>query len=702
MLNDSIEYLKGVGPSRADLLKTELGIFTFGQLLQHYPFRYVDKTRFHQIKDIVDDSQYVQLKGILRRIDSIGEGRKRRLVATFRDSTGAIELVWFKGLNWVQNMTIGVEYIVYGKPNVFNNKKSIVHPEMDEVNPKNTTQASTLDPVYSTTEKMTARKLDTKGMKRIMKALFLKIHPRRQLIPENLPPYLIAELGLIGRYEALLGIHFPKNKQQLDAAKRRIKFEEFFYMQLRMLQTKFKNKTGVRGFLFARIGDCFNSFYNNNLKFELTGAQKRVLKEIRADMATAQQMNRLLQGDVGSGKTVVAFMSILMALDNGFQAALMAPTEILAQQHYTGLIEMAAGLDIRIDILTGTVKGKRRRELLEDLEAGKIDLLLGTHALIEPTVKFQNLGLVVVDEQHRFGVVQRAKMWRKNAKHPPHILVMTATPIPRTLAMTAYGDLDVSVIDEMPPGRKPINTYHKYESQRLWTFGRMEEEIAKGHQVYIVYPLIEESEYEGLAEVKDLMEGYASIERRFPKPQYQISVVHGRQKPADKEAEMQRFVRGETQIMMATTVIEVGVNVPNASIMVIENAERFGLAQLHQLRGRVGRGGGDAYCILMTGFKLSADGRFRMQTMCETTDGFKISEADLKLRGPGNIEGTQQSGILNFKLADIVQDGEVLREARNFALRILEEDPSLDQLKNQTLKRHLQQTKKTHGFGRIS
>lgn len=702
MLNDSISYLKGVGPARADLLKTELGIFTYRQLIQHYPFRYVDKTRFHQIKDIVDDSEYVQLKGVLRRLDTFGEGRKKRLVGRFRDSTGVIELVWFKGINWVQNMAVGMEYIVYGKPTIFNDRINIVHPEMDVVSPANTTNAVTFDPVYSTTEKMVARKLDAKGMKRIIQALFKKIHPQRQLIPETLPPYILEEQDLIGRYTSLLGIHFPQNKAQLEAAKKRIKFEEFFFMQLRMLQTKYKNQTGVRSFIFNRIGDYFNGFYSNNLKFDLTGAQKRVLKEIRADMATGHQMNRLLQGDVGSGKTVVAFMSILIALDNGFQGALLAPTEILAQQHYVGLQEMAEGLDMNIAILTGTVKGKRRRELLADLAAGEIDLLVGTHALIEPTVIFKNLGLVVVDEQHRFGVVQRAKMWRKNDIHPPHILVMTATPIPRTLAMSAYGDLDVSVIDEMPPGRKPINTFHKYESQRLWVFGRMEEEIAKGHQVYVVYPLIEESEYEGLADVKDLMEGYASMERRFPKPQFQISVVHGRQKPADKEAEMQRFVRGETQIMMATTVIEVGVNVPNASIMVIENAERFGLAQLHQLRGRVGRGGGDAYCILMTGFKLSSDGRFRMQTMCDTTDGFKISEADLKLRGPGNIEGTQQSGILNFKLADIVQDVELLQAARNQAMLTLQEDPMLQQLKNQTLARQIKQTKQTHGFGRIS
>jgi len=700
MLNNSIEFLKGVGTKRADILRKELGIFTYIQLLQHYPFRYVDKTRFHQIKDVVDDSEYVQIKGVLRRFDTIGDGRKKRLVGVFRDATGVMELVWFRGINWIRKMQVGVEYIVYGKPSFFKGRKSIVHPEMEPVSQKSNKQPSTLDPVYPTTEKLVARRLDTKALKRITQALFKKLHPQRHLIPESMPAYLIEKLGLAGRYEAFLNVHYPRNKQQLEAAQKRIKFEEFFYMQLRMLQTKYKTKKGVRGFVFPRIGDYFNGFYHNNLKFELTGAQKRVLKEIRYDIGHGLQMNRLLQGDVGSGKTVVAFMSILIALDNDFQAALMAPTEILAQQHFQSLQEMAEGLDINIQILTGTVKGKRRKKVLEELEAGDIDLLVGTHALIEPTVKFRNLGLVIVDEQHRFGVIQRAKMWKKNT-HPPHILVMTATPIPRTLAMTVYGDLDVSVIDEMPPGRMPVTTFHKYESQRLWAFGRIREQIEKGHQVYIVYPLIEESEYEGLSEVKDLMEGYEAVRREFPAPKYQISIVHGKQKPADKEYEMQRFAKGETQILMATTVIEVGVNVPNATLMVIENAERFGLAQLHQLRGRVGRGGGESFCVLMTSFKLSADGRFRMKTMCETTDGFKISEADLKLRGPGNIEGTQQSGILNFKLADIVQDGDILQSARTIAQQILEEDPTLALQKNQILRRQLQRSQKTHGFGRI-
>lgn len=702
MLNTSIEFIKGVGAAKADTLRKELGIFTYGQLLQHYPFRYVDKTQFHKISDVVDDRDYVQIKGILRRLDVVGEGPKRRITAVFRDDTGAIELLWFKGLSWVQNLQVGAEFIVYGKPSIYNKQVSIVHPDITALADIKEGNAATLEPVYNTTDKLRNKRLDTKGLMLVMKNLFIKIHPQRHLIPESLPIYLLEQLKFPSRYATWIGIHFPRNKAQAAISKERIKFEEFFFMQLRLLHNRHQKKTGERGFHFPKIGDYFNNFYNNNLKFGLTNAQKRVIKEIRSDFITGQQMNRLLQGDVGSGKTVVGFMCMLISLDNGLQATLMAPTEILAQQHYQSLCEMAEGLNLNIGLLTGSIKGKTRKILLQQLEAGEIDILIGTHALIEAPVIFKKLGLVIVDEQHRFGVVQRSKMWHKNDAIAPHILVMTATPIPRTLAMTVYGDLDVSVIDEMPPGRKPIQTFHKYESQRLWVFGQITREIEKGHQVYIVYPLIEESEYEGLSEVADLMEGYATLEREFPKPKYQISVVHGRQKAADKEAEMKRFAKGETQILMATTVIEVGVNVPNASMMVIENAERFGLAQLHQLRGRVGRGGGDAYCVLMTGFKLSSDGRFRMQTMVETTDGFKISEADLKLRGPGNIEGTQQSGTLNFKLADIVQDGDILRQARSIAQGILVEDPQLKLEKNSTLLRELEQSKKTHGFGKIS
>ncbi|MCH2044181.1 MAG: ATP-dependent DNA helicase RecG [Saprospiraceae bacterium] len=704
LLDTSIDYLKGVGPSRADLLKRELGIFTYRQLLQHYPFRYVDKTKFHRINSIGKSEDPVQIRGILRKMTLQGDGRKRRLVGTFRDNTGVLELVWFKGIKWIQDsLKVGAEYVIYGTPNVFNGKINIVHPEIELMNPNKEKKPSTLEPIYHTTDKLRAKRLDAKGISKLMQELLKIIHSKRQQLHETLPLLLINSLKFPTRWEAMLWVHFPINQAQQKAARNRLKFEELFFMQLRILRAKGQRKLGIRGFIFEKIGTYFNTFYKNNLKFDLTGAQKRVLREIRQDMRSNLQMNRLLQGDVGSGKTVVGFMSILMALDNDFQAAMIAPTEILAQQHFESLQEMAAGLDIRIEILTGSTKTKARRTLLEDLAEGKIQILLGTHALLEDKVIFKNLGLAIVDEQHRFGVAQRAKMWRKNKNGVPHILVMTATPIPRTLAMTVYGDLDVSVIDEMPPGRKPIQTFHKYENtHRLWVFGQMKREIAKGHQVYVVYPLIEDTGKETMADIKNLDEGHQVLSREFPMPQYQISVVHGRQKPEDKEFEMQRFIKGETQIMIATTVIEVGVNVPNATMMIIENAERFGLAQLHQLRGRVGRGGGDAYCILITGYKLSSDGKFRMKTMTETTDGFKISEADLKLRGPGNIEGTQQSGILSFKIADLVKDGAILREARKLAAKILEDDPNLEHEDNRPILFQLNQSQTKKGFGRIS
>lgn len=702
MLDTSIEYLKGVGPVKADMLKKELGIFTYNQLLHYYPFRYIDRTKFHKINEITGEEDYVQIRGTLRRIDSQGEGAKRRLVGVFRDETGVMELVWFKGLHWIQNLQIGVEYLIFGKPTVFNGKANIVHPEIDLISNASTEVAATLEPVYSITEKLNAKKIRSREIGKMLKILVSKIEENADNIEENLPENLIEKLRLPTRFDTLRYIHFPENQEQLKAARNRIKFEELFFLQLKLLQSKAIRQNSIRGLIFGTIGDYFNHFYSNNLKFDLTGAQKRVLKEIRKDVGSGIQMNRLLQGDVGSGKTVVAFMTMLMAMDNDFQAALMAPTEILAQQHFASLTEMAEGMDIRIELLTGSVKGVKRREVLQSLDDGTIHIAIGTHALIEDTVSFKNIGIVIIDEQHRFGVVQRAKMWRKNDTVPPHILVMTATPIPRTLAMTVYGDLDVSVIDEMPPGRLPINTYHKYESQRLWVFGRMKEEIAKGHQVYVVYPLIEESESDVMADIKDLMQGYDTLSREFPKPDYQISVVHGRQKAEDKEFEMQRFAKGETQIMIATTVIEVGVNVPNATIMIIENAERFGLAQLHQLRGRVGRGGGEAYCILMTGFKLSQEGRFRMQVMCETTDGFKISEADLKLRGPGSIDGTQQSGIINLQMADIVKDAKILQTARYLAQEIVEEDAGLEKPENLPLKKYLLENRKKHTFSRIS
>jgi ATP-dependent DNA helicase RecG len=558
------------------------------------------------------------------------------------------------------------------------------------------------EPVYSTTEKLNAKKIKSKDIGRIIKSLLLKIEENTNSIQENLSSNIREQFKFLSRKESFEFIHFPQNQEQLKIARNRLKFEELFFLQLRLLRTKKLRKTANKGYVFSKIGDNFNNFYQNNLKFPLTEAQKRVIKEIRKDLGSGEQMNRLLQGDVGSGKTVVAFMTMLIALDNGFQASLMAPTEILAQQHFKSISEMTNGLDIKVELLTGTVKGSKRNEILKKLEIGEIHLLVGTHAIIEDSVVFKTLGLTIIDEQHRFGVMQRAKMWKKTDSNPPHILVMTATPIPRTLAMTVYGDLDVSVIDEMPPGRIPITTFHKYETQRLWVFGRMREEIAKGHQIYIVYPLIEESESETMADIKDLMQGYDMLSAEFPKPDYQISVVHGKQKPADKEFEMQRFIKGETQIMIATTVIEVGVNVPNATLMLIENADRFGLAQLHQLRGRVGRGGGEAFCILMTGFKLSEESKFRMRTMCETTDGFRISEADLKLRGPGNIEGTQQSGIIGLKLADIVKDANILNAARDVAMNILEMDPNLEKPENLPLNKFLQNNQNKQSFSRIS
>jgi len=702
ILSTSIEYIKGVGTARAQLLKSELGIFNYLHLLQHYPFRYVDKTAFTRIVDIISEDEPVQLRGIIRRIEEQGEGSKKRAIVIFRDESGVTELIWFKGLSWVKDLVVGAEYVVYGKPTIYNERVSIVHPEIELATDKNTKEASRFDPVYPTTEKLKARGLDSKGLGRIIKALFEKIHPLREQISETLNDKIIQSMRFPRRYQAYLYIHFPQNNEQRDSARNRFKFEELFFQQLRILQTKTTRKKGAAGIIFDKIGDFVNNFYRSGLKFDLTNAQKRVVKEIRKDMGNGLQMNRLLQGDVGSGKTIVAFMCMLIALDNQHQAALIAPTEILANQHFSSIAELAHPLGIKVGLLTGNIKGKSRKGILHQLETGELQILIGTHAILEEKVVFQRLGLAIIDEQHRFGVEQRAKMWAKNETAPPHILVMTATPIPRTLAMTIYGDLDVSIIDEMPAGRKPITTYHKYESQRLWVFGLMKKEIAAGRQVYIVYPLIDESESETLADVKNLTEGAEAIEREFPKPQYNISIVHGQQEPEDKHFEMQRFIQGKSQIMIATTVIEVGVNVPNATVMLIENAERFGLAQLHQLRGRVGRGGGDSYCILMTSFKLSEDGKFRMQKMVETTDGFKIAEADLTLRGGGNIEGKQQSGILGFKIADLTKDAPIMNVARQVAQSILEDDYLLEQPENAILKTTLEASKQTFGFGKIS
>ncbi len=698
-LDTSIEYLKGVGTVKAGMLQKELGIFTFGDLLNAYPYRYVDKTKFHKINELSEESGEVQLKGILRKIDVLGEGGKRRLIGRFRDETGVIELVWFRGIYWLeQNLKVGAPYVVFGRVNAFNNFLNIPHPELEEVNEGNQQAELTFAPVYSSTDKLNTKGLDAKGRRRLMEALFEKISPAD--LPENLPDYMLQKLKLPARYQALRWIHFPKNQQELDAATRRLKFEELFFLQLRLLQSKHRRKAGTRGYVFSKVGDLFHQFYKEKLPFELTGAQKRVIKGIRTDLGAGVQMNRLVQGDVGSGKTVVALLCMLIALDNGFQTCLMAPTEILAQQHFAGISELVGDLGVRVEFLSGSVKGKKRKAILEALEAGDIHILIGTHALIEDWVVFKNLGLAITDEQHRFGVAQRASLWKKSKPLPPHVLVMTATPIPRTLAMTLYGDLDVSAIDELPPGRKPITTVHRTENHRLRVFGFMKEEIAKGRQIYVVYPLIEESEK---LDLKNLMEGYEALSREFPPPQYQISIVHGKMKPADKDFEMQRFVKGETQIMIATTVIEVGVNVPNASVMVIENTDRFGLSQLHQLRGRVGRGAEQSYCILMTDFKLSADARERIQTMVRTNDGFEIAEADLRLRGPGNIEGTQQSGLLNLHIADLGRDGKILQTARSLAQRILDKDPELQHPLNVPMREHLAKERgRTRDWGRIS
>lgn len=685
ILDSPIEYLKGVGPMRGDMLKKELGIFTFRDLLFHFPFRYVDKTKFHRIRDLSTESDAVQLRGTLRRLSVAGTGRKKRLVGKLRDETGAIELVWFKGVHWLEkSLEIGQEYIVFGRVNNFNGVVNIPHPEIELVSVSNTKKAATFAPVYPSTDKLNAKGLDAKGQRKIIAALFEKINESH--IPENLPAYMLQKFRFPDRYKALLDIHFPKSQNDLDLSRNRLKFEELFFLQLRLLQIRRRRKDAIKGFVFSKIGDYFNSFFKEKLPFELTGAQKRVLKEIRQDLGSGKQMNRLLQGDVGSGKTVVGLMSMLMALDNGFQACLMAPTEILAQQHYNSISETVEGLGIEIAFLSGSVKGKKRKEILKRLKEGEIHIIIGTHALIEDPVEFKNLGLAITDEQHRFGVAQRAKLWKKGIVLPPHILVMTATPIPRTLAMTLYGDLDISIIDELPPGRKEIKTLHKTENNRLRVFGFMKEEIAKGRQIYVVYPLIEESEK---LDLKNLEEGYEVLSREFPISDYQISILHGRMKPADKDFEMQRFVKGETQIMIATTVIEVGVNVPNASVMVIENTERFGLSQLHQLRGRVGRGAEQSFCILMSSFKLTKEARERIHTMVGTNNGFEIAEADLKLRGPGNIQGTQQSGVLNFRIADLSKDGRILQTAREIAARILDKDPSLENPLNQVMKKYL-------------
>lgn len=682
-LDTSIEYLKGVGPARADVLKKELNIFTFYDLLTHYPFRYVDRSKFYKIKEINSDQTYVQIKGKISRLQMFGKNRASRLVAILSDETGEIELVWFKGIKWIKDKIISnEEYIVFGKPSLFGNKFNIAHPEIEAVSEQKETLGESLQPVYSSSEKAKAKGLDSRGISRLAKVLLLSAKGR---IAETLSEDIIKNLGLISRQEAISNIHYPIDHNKLLKARARLKFEELFFIQLKLVKHKKFRAREISGHKFPVVGDYVNNFFNKNLTFELTEAQKRVIREIRTDIGSGKQMNRLLQGDVGSGKTLVALMTMLIALDNNYQACFMAPTEVLANQHFETISGMLLGLGIRTELLTGSTKTVKRRDIHEGLLNGDLKLLIGTHALIEDTVQFKNIGMIVIDEQHRFGVAQRAKLYKKNVI-PPHILVMTATPIPRTLAMSLYGDLDFSIIDELPPGRKAIKTYHFYDSKRLKLFGFLKKQIKKGRQIYIVYPLIKESEK---MDLKDLMDGYESISREFPLPEYAISIVHGQMKSVDKDFEMQRFINKETQIMIATTVIEVGVDISNATVMVIENSERFGLSQLHQLRGRVGRGADQSYCILMTSFKITADGKKRIETMVRTTDGFEIADVDLKLRGPGDLQGTQQSGILDLKIADLIKDEKVLKYARNLAIDIIEDDPLLEKGKNYNLSRQL-------------
>lgn len=671
LLQTPIDYLKGVGTNRADLLRTELDIHTFQDLLNFFPFRYIDKTKYYKISELQRNSADVQVIGKITHIKTVEQKRGKRLVADFIDDTGKMELVWFRGHKWIkENLKLNTAYVIYGKVNHYNGTFSMPHPEMEPYATHKEEVKIAMQPVYSSTEKLTNKGITQRFMGKMMQQVFIQTGATYE---ETLAAPLREELKLISKTQALRNIHFPKNSELLAKAQFRLKFEELFYIQLQMLSKNLQRKQRLKGFPFDQVGEVFNDFYENHLPFELTNAQKRVIKEIRNDLGSSAQMNRLLQGDVGSGKTIVALMCVLLAIDNNFQAVLMAPTEILAQQHYQGIKDLVAHLDIKVNLLTGSVKKSDRTLIHEALEDGTLNLLIGTHAVLEDKVQFKNLGLAIIDEQHRFGVAQRSKLWRKNTI-PPHILVMTATPIPRTLAMSVYGDLDISVIDELPPGRKAIKTVHRFDSHRLRVFRFIRDEIEKGRQIYVVYPLIQESE---VLDYKDLMDGYESIVRDFPQPEYQVSIVHGQMKPADKDYEMQRFVEGKTHIMVATTVIEVGVNVPNASVMIIESAERFGLSQLHQLRGRVGRGAEQSFCILMTGHKLSDDSKTRLETMTRTNDGFEIAEVDLKLRGPGDMMGTQQSGVLNLKIADIVKDNNILKLARSYAYAILKEDPSL-------------------------
>jgi ATP-dependent DNA helicase RecG len=690
IFSTKIEFLKGVGPVKAELLQKQLNIFTYGDLLQHYPFRYEDRSKLQKIREINEEMQFVQVKGHITKIQKIG----KRLVVHIEDKTGTLELVWFQGINFIEKkIKTGQEYLVYGKPNYFGRSFNVVHPEL-ELWSDDKQLSGFLQPVYNVTDKLRTHFIDSKFFFNAQKTIIEQVKTQ---IPETLPDYLSQKYRLVSKANALHWIHIPENEHQLKEATRRLKFEELFYVQLKLVSENRNHKSKFSGFVFNKL-PLLQKFYKEIIPFDLTNAQKKVLKEIREDVTKGYQMNRLLQGDVGSGKTMVAFISMLMAVDNETQACIMAPTEILAEQHFQGLGEYCEKLDLQLELLTGSTKVAKRRQIHEDLESGQLKIIIGTHALLEDKVKFKKLGICVIDEQHRFGVAQRAKLWKKNEDIHPHILVMTATPIPRTLAMTVYGDLDVSVIDELPPGRKPIQTSSKTDAQRLVVLGFVKEQIKLGRQAYFVYPLIEESE---TTDMKDLMDGLESVTRYYP--EYGVSILHGRMKPADKEFEMKRFVKGETKIMVATTVIEVGVNVPNASVMVIENAERFGLAQLHQLRGRVGRGAEKSYCILMHKDRISKDSKIRLQTMCDTTDGFKIADVDLQLRGPGDMAGTKQSGVLDLLIANLAQDQEIIKEARFCAQSIIDKDPTFELAENSNIRRHLSSLKTTStNWSRIS
>jgi len=697
-LSSPIEYLKGVGPQRAELLKKEIGIYTFNDLLNHFPYRYVDKTKVNLISEITPATEYIQVAGILSGLELIGQKRgKKRLAAQIRDESGFLELVWFEGVSWIQkSLRSGESYLVFGRVNFYQDRPQIVHPELETLTGSSLGGKPHLEPVYPSTEKLKAKGLGGRAIGKLTQTLFAAL--REKDIPENIPPGIVHQLQLMARFDAYKQIHFPGSAENAERSTRRLKFEEFFISQIRLARIRLQRHRFSRGIVFDKVGDLFNRFYSDYLPFELTGAQKRVLKEIRSDTGRGHQMNRLLQGDVGSGKTIVALLAMLLAVDNGYQACMMAPTEILAQQHFNSISELLKDLPVRTSLLTGSTKSSEKKRTLDLLSAGQMNILVGTHALIEQAVRFKMLGLAIVDEQHRFGVEQRARLWEKS-EIAPHILVMTATPIPRTLAMTAYGDLDYSIMDEMPPGRQLVTTVHRYENKRSQVMSFVKSEINKGRQVYIIFPLIEES---SKLDYENLMKGYENVKAYFPEPKYWISMVHGRQPASQKQANMQRFVVGDTQIMVSTTVIEVGVHVPNATVMVIESAERFGLSQLHQLRGRVGRGTEKSYCILLTGNSIGNDARERMKTLTSTNDGFLIAEKDLDLRGPGDIEGTRQSGELNFKLASIVKDRPILEAAQKIAMKILLEDPDLVSAENLFLKNFLSSQKGKTAWSRIS